>query len=351
MGGNALKEIPTRRLNAVDFHAVAAAVEQGLRETFGARVQTIPAYRSKADFGDLDVIVEMEKVLVPGNGHEALEEFARRHGHARAFKPNGNVVSYDFRHTPEEVAGFQVDLILTPAAEFDAALAYFSYNDLGNLIGRTAHKMGFVYGHRGLLYPFRDGTHLFKTIEVCHDIDKSLAFLGYDPARFHQGFDGLDDIFAYVIGSKYFNKELFLLENRNHTDRTRDRKRKTYSAFLDHLEQQQDLPAFPYPEDKSTWLPHAFEVFPSLAQDLANTRLELEESRFVRSVFNGETVQEWTGLTGKALGKLMSRVRESFATREEWVGFLRQEGQEGLRVRVMEQVALLDTSPSRSPKP
>ena len=41
----------------------------------------------------------------------------------------------------------------------------------------------------------------------------------------------------------------------------------------------------------------------------------------------------------------------TFATREEWVGFLRQEGQEGLRVRVMEQVALLDTSPSRSPKP
>ena len=341
MGGNALKEVPTRRLNAKEFHQVAARVEQGLRDTFGARAETIPAYGSKADFGDLDVIVEQEKVLVPGDGHAALEAFTQKHGHARLFKPNGNVVSYDYRASPTEEKAFQVDLILTPAAEFDVAKAYFSYNDLGNLIGRTAHKMGFVYGHRGLLYPMRDESHLFKTIDVTSDIDQSLSFLGYDPQRFRQGFEDLQEIFDYVIGSKYFNKELFLLENRNHADRTRDRKRKTYSGFLEHLESRTDLPAFEYPEEKAEWLPHALAVFPHLGKEMALAQEELAESRFIRSVFNGEKIQAWTGVSGKSLGKLMSRVREGFPTRQAWVDFLRTEGEEGVKEKAMEQAATL----------
>lgn len=342
MGGNALKEVPTRRLNAADFHAVAAAVVQALQDRFGARAQVIPSYGAKADFGDLDVIVEQEKVLVPGDGHAALEAFAQEFGHARSFKPNGNVLSFDFRHSPEEDEGFQVDLILTPADEFDLAVNYFSFNDLGNLVGRTAHKMGFTYGHRGLLYPMRDGTHLFKTIDVCQDTDQALEFLGYDPARFRQGFETMEEIFHYVTSSKYFNREIFLLENRNHAARVRDRKRKTYMMFLKHLEDRPDLPAFEYPEEKSKWLPLAFQAFPKLQGQLESAHQELAESRFVRSVFSGEKVSAWTGVQGKELGKLMSRVREAFATREEWVDFLRSKGEDGLREVVDQQLAALN---------
>lgn len=335
MGGNALPGIPTRRLNAEEFHRVARSVTFALTERFGARAEAIPAYRTKADFGDLDVVVEKEKVLAEGDGHAWLRDFAKAHGHARAFKANGNVLSYDHRADPSGEDGFQVDLILTPAAEFDAALAYFSYNDLGNLIGRTAHKMGFVYGHRGLLYPFRDGTHLFRTLDVCLDTDRALEFLGYDPRRFRRGFEDLPDIFDYVTGSRYFNPALFLLENRNHTDRVRDRKRKTYSAFLQHLEQHPELSAFAYPADKAEWLPRAIQAFPAFGVALEDTRRELEDSRFVRSVFNGDRVSGWTGIQGRELGHLMSAVREGFPSKDAWVAFLRSADEATLRDRVM----------------
>ena len=188
MGGNALPQVPTQRLDAAAFHAVSMKVVEGLRQAFGARAEIIPAYRAKDTFGDLDVIVEKEKVLVPGDGHAALRAFAEAHGFARAFKSNGDILSYDHRNSENETVGFQVDLILTPAAEFDITLAYFSFNDLGNLIGRTAHKMGFTYGHRGLVYPYRDGNHLFRTIDVSSNLDAALTFLGVQPRSLPPGF-------------------------------------------------------------------------------------------------------------------------------------------------------------------
>lgn len=35
---------------------------------------------------------------------------------------------------------------------FNTSLEYLNWNDLGNLIGRIAHKFGLKYGHKGLLY-------------------------------------------------------------------------------------------------------------------------------------------------------------------------------------------------------
>ncbi len=348
MGGNALKTVSTRRLDAEVYHRLATQVADLLRETFGARAEVIPAYRQKADFGDLDVIVEKEKVLVPGDGYEALRAFAEKHGFAREFHANGSVLSYDHRTSASDEAGFQVDLILTPAAEMDAALAYFSYNDLGNLIGRTAHKMGFSYGHKGLLYPYREGTHLFRTIEITSDTDQALTFLGYAPERFHQGFENLQEIFDYVTGSRYFNRDIFLLENRNHASRVRDRKRKTYAGFLEHLEAHPELPAFEYPEDKSVWLPSAFAAFPLFKAAYDQTGTDLVDTRFVRSVFNGQQVMAWTGLVDKEVGAVMARVKDRFASVSEFAAFLRAEGTEGAQRLVMESLAAPRPS---SPRP
>ena len=335
MGGNALPQVPTQRLDAAQFHAVAEKVIGGLRETFGARAEAIPAYRTKETFGDLDVVVEQEKVLSEGDGHAALREFAVANGFARAFKSNGGILSYDHRDSEDETVGFQVDLILTPAAEFDITLAYFSFNDLGNLIGRTAHKMGFTYGHRGLIYPYRDGNHLFRTLDVSSDLDAALTFLGYAPERFRKGFEDLPEIFDYVTGSAYFNPAIYLLENRNHAARVRDRKRKTYMGFLEHLRQRDDWPSFEYPEDKSVWLPKAFERFPNFHQDYLEAGEDLQNARYARSVFNGELVGQWTGRTGKDLGRLMTAVREGFDSKSEWMDFLRSSTPESLRAHVL----------------
>lgn len=57
-----------------------------------------------------------------------------------------------------------------------------------------------------------------------------------DPARFHQGFNELEDIFEFVMSSPFFHKDWFLFENRTSDQRARDKKRKNYVAALEYFE-------------------------------------------------------------------------------------------------------------------
>ena len=342
MGGNALKAVKTTRLPASEYHPLAEEVCEALTSRFGCRAAAIPAFRSKADFGDLDVMVEKELA-----SREQLEEFAYTVGLARQIVVNGSVLSYDHRKTSSDEVGFQVDLIRTPAHEFDIGLAYFSYNDLGNLIGRVAHKMGFSYGHRGLLYPMREGTHLIGTVDMSSDVAQCLGFLGYSANRFHQGFEDREEIYAYVRSTPLFNPAIYLLENRNHTSRTRDRKRPTYMGFLEHL---RSLPAgeyFEFPEDKSLWLPKAFEAFPGMEARVEDVRARYALARRVKEAFDGELVASRTGLSGKELGAFMGRVRTELGGVEGMAALLDEGGAELLQAKAL---ALL-SAPSPRPGP
>lgn len=356
MGGSAL-HVPTRRLSRNDYEQVADHLAESLSASLGGvRVAAIPAYRSKADFGDLDLLVDRTAVAIHG-GHEALRAWAENTCLTREMVDNGPVLSLEYRTTPTSREGFQVDLILAPAEEFDFSLAYFSFNDLGNLIGRTAHKMGFKYGHNGLLYPFRDGTHLFGDVLVSRDLDQSLQFLGYAPERFHQGFEHLDDIFDYVVQSDYFNPAMFLLENRNHASRTRDRKRKTYRDFLEWIAQRPDLLAYPWADrddlpardqEKQRFLTRALDQFPDFAARLDTATHRRDVAAVVRARFNGERVAAWTGLSGRALGQFMAHLRHQHGDAEGWHAWLATHDDGALEAWVKAQTSL---SPSRHARP
>lgn len=327
MGGQALKSAPTKRLLKTDYEQVSAHVQSALREKFGARAEIIVAYRDKEDFGDCDVLVEREKVLPnEGNilGMQQDEAFASvfeftQQMNAREVVVNDNIVSFDYRSSPNDPVGFQVDLIITPRDEIDVALNFFSYNDLGNLIGRVAHKMGCSYGHRGLIYPMRDKDHIIAMIELSRDPDQMLAFLGYDAKRYHQGFNNLEEIFDFVCSGEFFNPDIFLLENRNNKSRTRDKKRPTYQKFLKYLETLENPKRTDFPEDKSVWLPRMFSFFPNAQQKIDQALAEEKVKNDFRGVFNGEIFTEKTGVVGKDLGILMSKVRrEMEQSRPDW---------------------------------
>lgn len=340
MGGNALARFGlfTQRLAADDFYALSSAVEKSFASRFpGVRVQAIPAYREKMDFGDLDLLVAREPFVAAG-GVEALEAWCQEVGHSRAQDRNGPVVSVEWRTRASQEKGFQVDFITVPQAEFDLALHYFSYNDLGNLVGRIAHKMGLLHGHQGLMMPIRDDTHEFARIQVCSDSDRVLSFLGYDPGRFAQGFANLTEIFEFVASSRYFNKDIFLLENRNHASRTRDRKRKTYREFLEWMADREGLPSFPFPENKQEWLPVIFKEFPECQSEYEAAWKRLERHRWLTERFNGERVAEITGLSGKRLGQVMSFIRSQMSG-DQIAAVMERDGIEGMRPVIDQAVA------------
>jgi len=301
MGGNALKNTVTRRYQADEYHALEAAVLIKLRTAYpGARVMPLQAYRLKESFGDMDVLIDTP---VP------------RQDVVRLFSPNeivknGDVFSFD-------VQEFQVDLIRHKPENFDTAYNYYAWNDLGNLMGRVAHKLGFKFGHEGLVAAFRDNNYLYAHYVVSKDTTQILKFLGYDPERFFRGFDTLDEMYAFAASTSFFNKDIFAFENRNHTARVRDAKRASYNGFLAWLETQTDLPEYLWPStselggirEKKEFTERAFTFFPGFEQAYSSIQEDHELWKKAKELFNGNVVSELTGLSGKELGGFMTHLK------------------------------------------
>ena len=324
MGGNALKEYGSKRLPAERHAALSKQLENALNlllqcAGIDGRAGMIPSYREKVDHGDIDVVL-------PSNLRAALNDdviggflAAEMGTTVWPFITNGGVVSYGI---PLPEGGvFQVDLIYLPAQEVQFAVKYFSWNDVGNLIGRIAHKMGLKFGHNGLHMPLRDGNNLFDTVVVTRDFNKALTFLGFDAARWNQGFNNLEEIFAFVVANPRFTTKLYLLEERNHTARVRDKKRPTYTKFLTWLEEHPEKDSgFEWPEYKAAWLSDIFGAFPRAEQEWIAAQLKLDRAKRVKEKYNGLLVATITGLQSKALGSFMREFRESAGDGfEAWV--------------------------------
>jgi len=301
MGGNALAgKCFTRRFDRDEYMQLETLVVSTLRKNFpNARVEPIPAYSSKETFGDMDVLVYTPTPV--DWSKEALRLFS-----TKGMVKNGNVISFECNE-------IQVDLIQCTKEELGSSFIYFSYNDLGNFMGRVAHKMGFKYGHLGLVMTFRSGTHQFDEVVVSAEMGKVFEFLGYDFRRFHQGFDTLEDVFKFASSTPYFHKDIFSLHNRNHKAATRDAKRKSYNSFLKWLETADGLPEYKWQtfeerggtKSNQEFLERAFIFFPEFEAKYNAAMQRLANHEKCKSMFNGNMVSEWTGLSGPQLGKMM----------------------------------------------
>lgn len=320
MGGNALASRGATRCSRDDalqvlddFYARFAQITQHLGSA--ARVEPIAAYRNKPDFGDLDVLVD-SRVFQAMPPAVVVEALSASYGKPLPWAKNGPVLSVGLPlpvNASEQSRCLQLDLISTPEVEFAFSLAYFSWNDMGNLVGRVAHKMGLKFGHDGLWLPMRDGTNLFDELLVTRDFEAALSLLGFDPARWREGFDNLDDIYQFVASGQRFNPDLYPLEHRNHTARVRDKKRPVYMGFLRWIEAQTTLNHYPWAQDKSAYLPDVMTAFPALQTEYGRSLDRLAQAKAVRACFNGEVVAEITGLTGKALGEFMAHFKRERA--------------------------------------
>lgn len=307
MGGNALS-FETKRLSKADYDDVYARVIVALQKYCGPILATrTDSYRDKSDFGDLDILILCESNL----RKKEISEFIRTELNPKELVLNGGVFSFD-------VNDFQVDFILAPDVEtFRFAICYFSWNDLGNFIGRTAHRLGFKYGHDGLKYVMRDEddpSYVISEVFLTKDHDEALEFLGFDSCTHSVGFDTPEEIFEYAASSPYFSPASFMLSNRNHIARVRDRKRKMYNACVEYYKEKfgVDENTTVEPLDKAAHLVRAFDKFPSFYSAYTNVMAKHIKHKAYKLVFNGKTVGAIYCVEGKELGAKMKMLREFF---------------------------------------
>lgn len=324
MGGNALKNTTTRRYQKEEYHELAKEVKEKLTAIFPhSQIEVIPAYANKPSYGDMDVLID---ATYPTNIADVLKN---TFGYNQLVK-SGSVTSFDYKE-------LQIDLIKAAPEEFEFSLHYYSYNDMGNLLGKMAHKFGVKYGHDGVWYVMRDGDYQFKEILLTRDPQQALALLKLDYKK-STGFQELEDMFAFVASSPFFSPYYFLLteEQKNAADRVRENKRKTYQTLLTWLEEHKDnLPQFKPFRDKDAYLPMLFEHFQGFVDQYAQGKIQLEQKRLqqaiIESKFSSQKITEWTGLEGKELGRLMTAFSAQFADKQARLDWLKQAKIEEIR--------------------
>jgi len=299
MGGNAFEGLV--RLEKKAFLEYEAEVIGWLSEKFEKTAPT-KYFTSKDSFGDLDVLVEKPKL-----DRAEFEDWLSSKGvdPQTEIKYNSDVISFKFKD-------FQTDLIFVPTQFFETAQFYYSYNDLNNLAGRISHKFGVKFGWDGLTYQIRtEGGQRAKKIQLSTCPRSIYEFLDLDYDRWLNGFETLEDIFAFIESSKYFNPTIYAFENLNNINRTRNRKRKTYQEFITRLENKEYATYYEFCRDKSAYLIKIQNAFPE-GDVLGELKKFAEESKKHderKEKFNGKLVMELTGATGPEVGKLIGEFK------------------------------------------
>jgi hypothetical protein len=313
MGGNAIRgyadlnptRLSTRKMNSLAVDIIARLSKEDQQY----QISQIASYTKKADHGDLDIVVSSD--FFDTWTHEEVKDAIG----AVAMIRNNSTTSYA---VPVGNKHFQVDLIAVNPESFDFAANYFAWNDLGNLLGRIAHRMGFKFGHDGLWYVLRDAGDPVRVIDnvlITRDFDTAIGFLGYDSERFHTGFKTLNEIFEYTLTSPFSMPEIYLLENRNSVSRRRDAKRPTYTAFLQFLETKTDGQTLVKTNQdqkmafKREQTIRAMDAFPEFYESIHSLLVEYDLKSQYASVYNGNIVMSVTGLEGKSLGKFLTYMK------------------------------------------
>lgn len=306
MGGHALKHYNTRRINRQEYDELEEKIQFHIDFLFDSgSFRPIRFYHSKPDFGDMDFVLITDRTNWKDRiiSHFGLDD--------SRYVSNGPVLSIG-------IDNFQIDVIHHSIEVADFAVHYYSDNDLGNLLGRIYHKLGMKLGHDGLWLVVRSPdseNRIVDDILLTRDWNTVLNILGLELDQYQQGFDTLEDMFEYVITSPWFDPDIFLLHNRNHTSRVRDRKRPSYNRFLDYIQGRTGSYQF---ETASSHGGHSIREpyysqivlnrFPWVADRVAEL---LERDRFntqFKTVYNGSIVMELTGLSGKELGHFMNQI-------------------------------------------
>lgn len=288
MGGNLFK---TRRLPLLGYLACKREISS-VMDFYGIEYKIPRHYYKKKDFGDLDVIIKNTT-----STNELLKIF------------NGYECYYDKRETivSFNIKNFQIDFIRVDPMDFETAFYYFSFNDLGNLIGQLAKIKSLKFGVDGLKYNHYIKGQLKGVIHISNNFNKILKFLDLDPTTYHKGFSTLEEMFDFIIDSRYFNPYVsdlkpygfndkgIALYRLNKDNREKNSKRMTFISWLNYIQKYKtgeddyifrDDNIDKLANEIDKFFPEAnFKTMLKSISDAENYRLEL------RKKFNGNIIK------------------------------------------------------------
>lgn len=299
MGGNAIKT--SERVSKETLFKYAEEIIPILKESFRTDIFMTYAYRNKADYGDLDLLILNNNNSTGTNRRDII---------IKLFDPeeisaNSNIVSFGYKE-------LQVDLIFIEPHKWNTSKVFYSYDPVGNLMGKLLNRFNLKYGDYGLSYRYININGRYnKDIIISTNSEEIFKFLGLNYDKFILGFDDLKDIYDFIIDSKFFNKDIFKLNNLTSSSRSRNKKRSTYLDFLDYIKDMDFDPI--YNIDTSVeYIDRHFNgcnLIEMIQEQEKLVKLAME----VSIKFNGNIImQHFPDLRGNELGKVLKKFNETY---------------------------------------
>jgi len=315
MGGHALKNTITKRIDLENYQRIKAHISNELKSE-GYVICEIIETPGKDSFGDLDLLYWSEQ-------NSDIRQVITKLFKPNEIVPNGDVCSFDFEQ-------FQIDLIkCSTIQQMTFAKFYFSYGDVGGIIGRICSSYGLKFGHDGLhavlydntVYPSNefDVRKTHKQILLSENPTQVCEFLGLDWIEYSNGFNNQIQIFEWIMKCKYFNVELFTVFNYDNMRRLKFRP--MYIKFIEHIGINKDK-IYRGGQFSDNQQPEAIEFFKK--SDLVEqVKKELEIKKISHEKFNGNYLVA-KGYDGKQIGRIMvqmkKHIEEKFHTNlDNWV--------------------------------
>lgn len=308
MGGKALKNTYTERKSLEDFNRISNEIIPIVEKQLGTDVYLTKSYHNKLDFGDMDLLIKMKL------GISNVLDFIKNKFNPNEIYQNGQVISFDYN-------SFQIDFILIGERNWETSKIYFDYDPTGNLMGKIAHKFNCKYGDRGLIYRYRHNSgRVFENILLSTDNKEIFTFLGFDYDRFIKGFDSLEDIFNFVIDSKYFDYSDMLMENLNHIDRKRNVKRDSYQKFLLYLNDNNIQKTVRIDKDNIFNIVNEFFPNVNMVERIEELKKNEDNNILIKQKFNGRLIlKAYPNMNHIELGKNMMNFRRGMEDFDNFV--------------------------------
>ena len=308
MGGNALKKlgIDTKRIPRAQYCELEAEVREILERYF-EHVDVPHQLPSKPDFGDVDFVVCAPKAQ---RTYEHIRTALCQEFGSKASVVNGNVISFEYKD-------FQCDLIHFPThSQQQACVAFFSWPDLGNILGVIARSLGFSLGMHGLSLRVSLPEELVKVssvrkVALTDSLEETISFLGYNVEKWKKGFDNEQDIVQYALNGKYVCADV--LDSLNRNDRKRSSLRPMFQLFLKEAGlRRASFGSTPSEDRRHAHRERALDHFSVRQMYLQEVLLETLQPKF-RGMLQIDSFREASGLQAQDLGAFMKQWRESKA--------------------------------------
>ncbi len=316
MGGNALKNVKTNRINKDEYIILKNDIIR-LLSINDIVVDTIMESPNKESYGDLDLL------------YLSSTKYDIRQQIIKIFSPNeivvnGDVISFDYNN-------FQIDLIKCISLEQMACSKfYFSYGDLGCIIGRLCSNHGLKFGQYGLfliiyentIYPESNSWEIIsKNIFLTSDVKTICYFLDFDYDRYLLGFNSVENVFDWIMKSKYFSPSIFITLNREHIRRIDERP--MYSAFIDYIQIDKSNIVKTAIKCKDMVLHNEAIIFFNKTDELNNIKTKLEYNKKIREKFSGKYLVE-KKICGKKVGEFLEKIKVFITNKysvdfDEWI--------------------------------